>query len=209
MLKRPTINEEIANSLTHGFGVLLSLIGVPILVSLAVLKGNTTHVWGVSIFSISMLMVYLFSTLYHSIQHPHAKKVMQVMDHISIYFLIAGSYTPFILFFMNRMTGYIFLGIIWGIALIGSIFKIFFTGRFNILSTIGYVGMGWMVIFIAKPIFSAMPIEGLVWLIVGGLAYSFGVIFFLWEKLKYSHAIWHVFVLVGTVSHYISVLYAM
>ena len=201
--------EEIANSLTHGIGVILGIIGVPILVSYAVFNGTTLHVWGVSIFSISLLMVYLFSTLYHSIQHPMAKRTLRIMDHISIFFLIAGSYTPFIFFFMNRTSGYVFLSILWGCALIGSLLKIFFTGRFNVLSTILYLIMGWTIIFIAKPIFTAMSFEGILWVAIGGGAYTLGVVFYLWKQLKFHHAIWHLFVLSGSISHYIAVLYSM
>lgn len=203
------IREEIANSLTHGVGVILFFIAIPVLVSWAVFKGDAQHVWAVSIFSVSLLMVYIASTIYHSIQDPETKRVLRVVDHISIYFLIAGSYTPFILFFMNRTFGYIFLGIIWGIALGGTIFKIFFTGKFKIISITLYLGMGWMVLFIARPIFTAMSFEGLLWLIIGGAAYTLGTVFFLWEKLRYHHAIWHIFVLFGSVSHYISVFYSM
>ncbi|MCB0836049.1 MAG: hemolysin III family protein [Bacteroidetes bacterium] len=205
----PSIKEEIANSITHGFGVLLSFIGIPIMVSYAVFKGTPQHVWAVSIFSATLLMLYIFSTVYHSIQQPSAKRVLRIFDHISIYFLIAGSYTPFILFFMNRTSGYVFLGLIWAIALAGTIFKVFFTGKFNLISTILYVAMGWMVLFIAKPIFSAMSFEGILWLAIGGGAYTLGVVFYLWKNLRYNHAIWHVFVLTGSISHYISVLYSM
>lgn len=203
------LREEIANSLTHGLGVVLFFIAIPVLVSWAVFKGSTQHIWAVSIFSVSLLLVYTVSTIYHSIQHQEVKKVLRIVDHISIYFLIAGSYTPFILFFMNQMWGYIFLAVIWAIALGGTVFKIFFTGRFKIFSITLYLSMGWMVMFIAKPIFSAMSFEGLLWLIIGGAAYTLGTIFFMWEKLRYHHAIWHLFVLLGSVSHYISVFYSM
>ena len=203
------LKEELANSLTHGFGVLLGIIGVPVLITYAIHSGNVLHLWGVSIFSVSLLMLYLFSTLYHSIQHPEVKSFLRILDHIAIYFLIAGSYTPFIFFFMNDAGGYWFLGLLWGCAIIGSILKIFFTGRFNILSTLIYLLMGWTIVFIAKPIFSAMSFEGILWVAIGGAAYTVGVVFYLWKNLRFSHAIWHMFVLTGTVSHYIAILYSM
>ncbi|MEL6673466.1 MAG: hemolysin III family protein [Bacteroidota bacterium] len=208
-MKSLAFQEELANSLTHGFGVILSIVGIPILVSLTVSHGNPLHIWGVSIFCACLLMLYVFSTLYHSISNPMVKKAMRVMDHISIFFLIAGSYTPFIFFFMDRTSGYVFLGILWGLALLGTLFKIFFTGRFNLLSTAVYVCMGWLIIFIAKPIFSAMSFEGILWVAVGGAAYTLGVVFYLWHKLNFHHAIWHLFVLTGSVSHYIAVLYSL
>ncbi|MEZ4826651.1 MAG: hemolysin III family protein [Bacteroidia bacterium] len=203
------LKEEIANSLTHGLGVVLFIIAIPVIVSWAVFKGSSQHIWAVSIFSVSLLLVYSVSTIYHSIQEPEVKKVMRVVDHISIYFLIAGSYTPFILFFMNQLWGYVFLGFVWAIALFGTVFKIFFTGRFKVFSIILYLFMGWMVMFIARPVFGAMSFEGLLWLIIGGAAYTLGTVFFMWEKLRYHHAIWHLFVLMGSVSHYISVFYSM
>ena len=203
------LKEELANSLTHGLGVILGIIGVPVLISYAINHDNVLHLWGVSIFSASLLMLYLFSTLYHSIQHPEVKPVLRILDHIAIYFLIAGSYTPFIFFFMNGDSGYLFLILLWSCALLGSILKIFFTGRFNILSTIIYLMMGWTIVFIAKPIFSAMSFEGILWVAIGGGAYTVGVIFYLWKNLRFSHAIWHLFVLTGTVSHYIAILYSM
>lgn len=209
MSKIQSLKEEIANSLTHGFGILLGFIGVPILVSLAVLKGDTQHIWAVSIYSVSLLMVYVASTLYHSFQHTEVKRVLRVIDHISIYFLIAGSYTPFILIYIEGMMGYLILALIWTIALAGTFFKIFFIGRFNILSVISYLGMGWMALFIGQPIFEGISFEGLIWLIVGGAAYSLGVIFYMWQRLRFSHAIWHLFVLAGSISHYIAIFYSL
>lgn len=203
------LKEELANSLTHGLGVLLAMVGIPIIVSLAAQQGVALHLWGVSIFGISMLMLYLSSTLYHSIQDPLVKPVLRIMDHIGIYFLIAGTYTPFIFFFLKDSTGYLFLGLLWTCALIGSILKIFFTGRFNILSTLIYLMMGWTIVFIARPIFSMMSYEAILWIAIGGASYTLGIIFYLWHKLRYHHAIWHIFVLGGTASHYIAILYSL
>lgn len=203
------LKEELANSLTHGLGVLLGIVGIPIIISFAAQQGVTLHLWGVSIFGISMLLLYLSSTLYHSIQDPVVKPVLRIMDHIGIYFLIAGTYTPFIFFFMKDSTGYIFLALLWACALLGSILKIFFTGRFNLVSTLIYLMMGWTIVFIARPIFSMMSSEAILWVSIGGAFYTLGIIFYLWHKLRYHHAIWHIFVLGGTSSHYIAILYSL
>lgn len=208
-MQSSNLKEELANSLTHGLGVVLGIIGIPILIVYAIQHGEGLYLWGVSIFSFSLLLLYLSSTLYHSIQHPEIKPVLRIFDHIGIYFLIAGTYTPFIFFFVNNQTGHLFLGLLWGCALLGSILKIFFTGRFDLLSTIIYLMMGWTIVFIARPIFTAMSSEGILWVSLGGAFYTLGVIFYRWKKLPYSHAIWHLFVLGGTGSHYVAILYSL
>lgn len=203
------LKEELANSITHGLGLVLGIIGIPILLSVAVQQGISLHLWGVSIFGFSMLMLYLSSTLYHSIQDPVVKPVLRILDHIGIYFLIAGTYTPFIFFFMKDSTGYLFLILLWSCAFLGSILKIFFTGRFNLLSTLIYLLMGWTIVFIARPIFSMMSAEAILWVAIGGAFYTLGIAFYLWHKLKYHHAIWHLFVLGGTASHYTAILFSL
>lgn len=208
-MQKITFREELANSLTHGFGVLFGLVAVPALVSFAAMKEDQRYIWGVAIFCATLLMVYLFSTLYHSITHPSIKRVMRIMDHISIYFLIAGTYTPFLLIYVSSPAAGWYLALMWGIALAGTCFKIFLTGKLEILSTLSYLAMGWMVVFIGQPILSGLSTEGLTWLIVGGGAYSLGVIFYVWQKIPYNHAIWHLFVLTGSISHYVAVCYAL
>jgi hemolysin III len=202
-------HEELANTITHGLGVVLGIGFVPVLITWAVLFGEARHVWGVSIFSASLLALYLFSTLYHAFHTPKIKKLFHILDHIGIYFLIAGSYTPFLLWFLESGESILFLSIIWGIALVGSALKLFFTGKFRIISTLAYVGMGWMIVFFGEPVFSALSTPAIIWLVIGGSAYTLGVIFFLWKNLRFSHAIWHVFVLVGSTSHFISVFYSI
>jgi hemolysin III len=152
-----------------------------------------------------MAMVYLSSTLFHAIQHKQAKRMLQVWDHISIFMLIAGTYTPMVVKFTDKSTALVFLGIMWSIVAVGSLLKLFFTAKYELVSVALYVVMGWMAVFIFKPITANMPSQILWWLVFGGLAYTLGVIFFLWKKLTYSHAIWHVFVLTGTVTHFFAV----
>jgi hemolysin III len=198
-------NEEIANYLTHGLGIVFSLVAVPMLILYAWHAANAAMVWGVSIFGFGMLMVYSSSTFYHRARNAEAKRLLQIWDHISIFLMIAGSYTPLVIKYTDSRTSVIFLSIMWSVVAIGSILKIFFTGKYNILSVIIYLIMGWMALFIIKPIVTNMPANVLYFLIAAGLAYTGGVVFYLWHKLQYHHAIWHVFVLTGTVAHFFAV----
>ncbi|NUM82266.1 hemolysin III family protein [bacterium] len=198
--------EEIANSLTHGLGVLLSIAGLIVLVIYATINGTAIHVVSASIFGSTLILLYTASTLYHSFQSPRAKRVMRILDHSGIYLLIAGTYTPFTLISLNGAWGWSLFGVVWGLALAGVIFKIFFTGRFSAVSTIIYLGMGWIAIVAIKPMLELIPTGGLLWILAGGLAYSFGVIFYAWKKLPYAHAVWHMFVLGGSVCHFFAVL---
>lgn len=204
-----TLEEEIAHGVTHGFGILLCVIGIPILLSLAVKNGNLNYIVGFSIYSLSLLMVYVSSTLYHSIAHEKVKYIMRMIDHICIFVMIAGSYTPFLLVYFSDSFGWQVLFLMWGIVLAGTIFKIFFLGRFKYLSVVLYLAMGFVAIFFAADILEKMPTETVIWLCVGGGFYSTGVIFYLWDKLLYNHAIWHLFVLGGSISHYIALLYSL
>jgi hemolysin III len=216
-MKNPTLpniefRQELANSLSHGFGVLFGFVSIPILIALASTSGNVPGLIGVSIFGFSFLMLYTFSTLYHgstlynSLHQNKIKKVMQVMDHISIYFLIAGSYTPFILIYFLNPMGITLLSVLWGLTLIGTIFKIFFTGKYEFVSLVMYLGMGWMMLFVAESFFITLPLSSLVMVIIGGGLYTLGVVFYVWEKLLYNHAIWHIFVLAASICHYVSIL---
>lgn len=200
------IAEEIANSVTHGVGVGLSIAGLIVLVILAVLNGDVWHVVSVSIYGTSLVLLYLASTIYHSVLNPKAKRMMKVVDHAAIYLLIAGTYTPFMLVNLRGPWGWSLLGTIWGLALVGIVFKLFFIGRFERLSLTIYLLMGWMCVVAAKPMITEIPTGGLIWLAVGGVFYSLGVIFYRWEVLRYNHAIWHLFVLAGSISHYIAIL---
>jgi hemolysin III len=197
---------EIANSITHGIGIIFGIAALPVLSAFAANKDHTVAVVGASIYGFSFLLLFTFSTLYHAFQNPKVKSVLHVFDHISIYFLIAGTYTPFLLNYMMNTTGIIMLCVLWGLTLSGIFFKIFFTGRFNYVSTIIYLGMGWILLFSGRQFFAAIPGPVLTMIIIGGLLYSIGVIFYLWEKLVYHHVIWHLFVLAAAICHYVAVL---
>ncbi|MEZ5002596.1 MAG: hemolysin III family protein [Chitinophagales bacterium] len=200
------LRKEIANSITHGIGLLFGIVAMPILIAVAASSGNVKGMVGAGIYGFSFLMVFGFSTLYHSIKHPTVKRVLQTIDHISIYFLIAGSYTPFILAYMYNGMGFTLLSILWGLTFIGIFYKIFFLGRFKIVSTVIYLIMGWMLLVVLKPFIADMDTSTIVLLTTGGGLYTLGVVFFLWKKLTYHHAIWHVFVLAAAVCHFVAVL---
>ena len=200
-----TINEEIANTVTHGLGILFSLIAIPVLIICARQNSTPNIVWAVSVFGFGMLMVYMSSTLYHAVRTHNTKRLLRIWDHISIFLLIAGTYTPMIVKFTNTSTAIIFLSIMWAIVVIGSVMKIFFTGKYKIVSVLLYVALGWMAVFVIRPLAANMPAQVFWWLFAGGMAYMFGVIFYLWKKLQYHHAVWHVFVLTGTVAHFFAV----
>lgn len=209
-MKRPqTLEEELANSLTHGFGILFSVVAISLLITFSVLEGSVLHIISSSFFGGAFLLMYTFSTIYHAIQHEKSKAILRIFDHISIYFLIAGTYTPFLILGVGGFTGWLMFGIVWGIALIGTIFKIFFTHRFPRLSLFLYLGMGWIAVFIAKPLFLELSTTVLSLLIGGGVSYTLGTIFYTNQKMRYSHAIWHVFVLIGTITHFIAVMYLL
>lgn len=202
-----SVGEEIAHAVTHGLGALLAIAGLAVLVARATLYGDVWHITAVSIFGATMVLMYTASTLYHSIPLPRAKHVLRVIDHSMIYLLIAGSYTPFTLVTLRGPWGWTLFGITWGLALAGIAFKFFFTGRFEKVSLGIYLGMGWCALLAVKPLINTMETTGLWMLLAGGLTYSGGVAFYVWEKLRYHHAIWHLFVLGGTVLHFFTVLF--
>ncbi|MDW8274598.1 MAG: hemolysin III family protein [Chitinophagales bacterium] len=200
-----SLKEEIANAVTHGAGFLFTLIAIPFLITYAVEKGNTATIWSVSIFSFGMLMVYLSSTLYHAIQHPKVKFRLRVWDHISIFLMIAGSYTPILQKYADDATATTFLTILWIVAFLGILKKLFFTGRFEWLSLGLYLCMGWMALFIIGPLSKNIPDHVFNLLLIGGISYTAGIIFYIWKSLAYQHAVWHVFVLGGTITHYFAI----
>ncbi|MDF0725734.1 hemolysin III family protein [Cytobacillus sp. S13-E01] len=202
-----SIKEEIANAITHGIGALLSIPALVMLIIFAVKYGDVWHVVSFTIFGVSMLLLYLFSTLVHSIQHPKAKDVFEILDHSAIYFLIAGTYTPFLLVTLRGSLGWTLFGIIWGLAILGVILKIFFVKRFIILSTLFYILMGWMIIIAIKPLYQSLTTEGFTLLLTGGILYTVGSIFYVWRKIPYHHAIWHGFVLAGSAAMFFSILF--
>jgi hemolysin III len=198
--------EEIANSITHGIGLLLSLTGLALLVVLAILKGTAWHIVSCVVYGVTLVLVYLASTLYHSVPSERTKRILKILDHSAIYLLIAGTYTPFLLVTLRGGWGWTLFGIVWGMALLGIVFKIFFLDRFRAISTTGYVAIGWLAVIAMKPLLAMLPTGGILWLVAGGMAYTLGVAFYSWRRLPYNHAIWHVFVLAGSVCHYVAVL---
>ena len=199
------LREELANSLTHGFGMLFGIISMPILIVTAMKSGHSDAIIGASVYGFCFLMLYTFSTLYHGFQQPFVKRVLMILDHISIYFLIAGSYTPFILLFLHNNTGFTMLAILWGLTLLGIVFKVIYADRFNFLSTTIYVLMGWMLIAVSRTFFVSVPAPIATLIIVGGGLYSVGVLFYLWGRFNFHHVVWHLFVLAASICHFAAV----
>lgn len=205
-----TWKQELANSITHGIGILLSLIGIPVLLWTVADYQLSLLSWAtLGLYWFSLLMVYINSTFYHALAKQSAKRVFKILDHISIYFLIAATTTFFVLRYVEGTAGIMFTIIQWLLVLAGTVFKIFFTGRFKLLSTFLYLGLGLMVLFIIQLLIVNMPGIVLGWILTGGALYAGGTIFYLWKKLYYQHAIWHLFVLAGSISHYIALLYSL
>lgn len=200
-----TIREEIVHSVSHGIGTLLSVAGLSILVIFAVLYGDKWQIIGVLIYGICLVLLYLASTLYHAIQKPRVKRFFQIMDHSAIFLLIAGTYTPFLLISLRGAFGWSLLVIIWGLAFFGVGFKAFYIDRFHRVSTLGYILMGWLGIIAGKRMLTEIPSISLYWLAAGGVIYTSGIIFLAWRRIPYNHAIWHFFVLVGSICHFFAV----
>jgi len=200
-----TRSEEIANSITHGIGAALSVVGLILLVVLAVIYGDIWRVVSFSIYGSSLIMLYLASTLYHSLPQPKVKRILRKFDHAAIYILIAGTYTPFLLVSLRGSIGWTFFALVWGMAAAGILWKMFFLGKLEVLATIIYILMGWMCVFAFKDMLAYVPPLGITMLVTGGVVYTLGVIFYAWEKLPYNHAIWHLFVLGGSICHYAAI----
>lgn len=201
-----TKKEEIFNAVTHGVGACLAIAALVILVVLAALKGTAIHVVTFSIFGIMLVILYLVSTLYHSLTHDKVKKLFRKFDHISIFLLIAGTYTPFCLATLKGSMGWTILGIVWGCTLLGILMKVFYAGKKEVLSTLLYIIMGWLVIIAIKPLYMLMSVHGFVFLVSGGVFYTLGTYFYVQDKIRYNHGIWHLFVLAGSTFHFFSVL---
>ena len=204
--KYPSLGEEIANSVTHGIGAALSVAALVLLVVFAALRGDAWRIVGFSIFGTSLFVLYLTSTLYHSFTNLKVKRFFRVLDHSVIFILIAGSYTPITLTVLRGPWGWTLFGLIWGLAIFGIVMKIAFFDRFNALSLILYILMGWLVVIALKPLLSAAPSGLLIWMGIGGVSYMLGIIFYAWERLPFNHAIWHLFVLGGSISHFFGML---
>jgi hemolysin III len=203
------IQQELVNSITHGFGIIFGIVGIPILIAFAIKTDNTPGIIGAAIYGFCFLQLFTSSTLYHGFQHVEAKRVFEILDHISIYFLIAGTYTPFLLIYMNNTFGITLLIVLWSLTAIGIIFKIFFTGKWKIVSTLAYIAMGGIMMVGGRTFFDAIPPEVMVMILIGGVLYLLGVIFYLWKKYPYNHAVWHFFVLGAAVCHYVAILMAV
>ena len=199
------LRDEMASALTHGLGAAAALAGGAVLITLAAIHGDGWQLAGAIVFGIALLLLYLASTLYHAIQHPVAKGRLKVFDHCAIYVLIAGTYTPFTLIGLRGSVGWWLFGAIWAIALAGVVFKLFYTGRFKRLSTLLYVAMGWLVLVAAKPMLSSLDAWTIGWLLAGGVFYTLGTFFYHRESLPFAHAIWHLFVIAGSVCHFVAV----
>lgn len=202
----PKLGDILANAITHGIGVGLSLVGAVYLIA-ASTRGTAWDVVSCSVFAATLVLVYLCSTLYHSLVRTRARHVLHVLDHSSIYLLIAGTYTPFTLVSLRGPVGWVLFGAVWALAVAGVIFKCFAVDRFAVASALVYLFQGWFVVFAVRPLLHAIGWHGMMWLGAGGLAYTLGVIFFALDRLRYFHAVWHVFVLAGSVAHYFAILY--
>jgi len=203
---RYPLGEEIANAITHGVWSLLAIAGLVVLVVSAALRGDAWHVVSFAIFGASAVLLFTMSTLYHAISAPRAKRVLKVMDHSSIYALIAGTYTPFALTALRPTVGWTVFGIVWGAAAIGISLKPFLAGKAKVLSTIAYVAMGWIIVFAWKPLVAAVDARSIAYLIAGGIAYTVGAVFYLLKGRVWSHPVWHLFVGAGATLHFFAVL---
>lgn len=201
-----TVGEEIANSISHGVGAGLSVAGLTVLVVLAAIYGDVWHVVSFSIYGSTLVILYLASTLYHSLRSPGAKRVFRIIDHSTIYLLIAGTYTPFLLVSLRGPLGWTLLVVVWVLALTGVGFKTLFIARFRRLSIAAYLLMGWASLVAVKPMLANIPRGGVYLLAVGGLLYTAGLVFYLWKRLPYGHLVWHLFVLGGSAAHFFAIL---
>jgi len=199
--------EELAHRITHGFGAVLSIVGLFVLVYATANRGEFWRLVSCSLYGTTLVIFYAVSTIYHTVRTPWLKYIFRILDHASIFLLIAGTYTPFTLVSLPAPWGWTIFILIWGLALAGTLLKVVMTGRLRILGPLLYLGMGWLIVLAYHPLTAAVSPMGVRWLLAGGLAYSAGLIFYAWTKLPYNHAVWHVFVLVGSACHYFAVLF--
>lgn len=202
-----SIREEIANAVIHGIGALLSIVALVLLVVFSAINKQPWSIFSSIIYGSSLIILYSASTLYHSFQNKKVKELFEIFDHSAIYILIAGTYTPFALITLNGRLGWILFSVVWILAAIGILFKIFFVKKFMILSTLLYIAMGWLVVFAMGPLVENLDFWGLFWLVIGGVLYTLGTIFYIWRKIPYHHAIWHLIVLAGSICHFFSVFF--
>jgi len=199
--------EELVNRLTHSLAAVVSLIGIVFLVIAASRTGDPYRIVSSIIFCSSLTIFYVISTLYHTIRSPKARYVFRVLDHAGIFLVIAGTYTPFTLVSLRESRGWILFGMVWGLAVIGAIFKSFMTHRLVFLAPVFYIALGWLIVVDLEGLLTLVPIKGVLWLVAGGLFYTVGIIFYAFDRIPYNHAIWHVFVIAGSLCHYLSILW--
>ena len=204
--ERPqTLGEEIANSVSHGIGLLAALVAFPILVVSALDRGNLAGTVGATVFATTMVLLYFASTLFHALPPNRAKRVFQILDHSAIYLLIAGTYTPFTLGVLHGTWGWTLFGLVWTMAIAGTVFKMLGGVRYTMFSTWVYLAMGWLVLIAIEPVWTLVPKWGLFWLFAGGIAYTAGTLFFVAERIRYFHFVWHLCVVTGTACHFVAV----
>ncbi|TCS79599.1 PAQR family membrane homeostasis protein TrhA [Pectinatus cerevisiiphilus] len=207
-MSRARINdvlEEKINAITHGIGTFFAVIALVVLIIEAYINGGPWQMAAAIIYGVSLILLYLASTLYHSFSRKRVKEILKFFDHAAIYILIAGNYTPFTLIPLHGTLGWAIFGVIWGLALVGIVFKIYFVKRFKYFSTLCYLLMGWLAVVMVKPLLAVLPAAAIYWLLAGGISYTIGTIFYLDKKIPYNHAVWHLFVIGGSVSHFITV----
>lgn len=201
-----TRGEEIANAVTHGIGTLLAVAALVLLIVFATRYGDGWYITSYTIYGISMFILYLGSTLYHSIISKNAKKILRIFDHAAIYLLIAGTYTPFTLTILRGKTGWWIFGVIWTLAIVGILMKVFWVGKYEGISTMVYIIMGWLIIFAIRKLFILIPTQGIILLVAGGIIYTIGAVLFMFDKIPYNHAVWHLFVIGGSACHFFCIL---
>lgn len=207
--RRYSLGEEIFNSVTHGVGSLLSIAGTAVLIVFSAIYGDAYAVVSSAIYGASLIILYTMSTLYHSITNQKAKKFFRIMDHNTIFFLIAGTYTPYTLAVLRSPLGWTLFGVVWGAAVLGIVLNSIDLEKFSKISVVCYIAMGWVIIIAFKPLMDAMPFWSLVLLIAGGVFYTLGVIFYVIKRIKYFHSIWHIFTVIGSALHYFSIFIAI
>lgn len=200
-----SLGEEIANSVTHGIGAVLSVWGLTLMLVMAMNENDATRIASSIIYGSSLVLLFFLSTLYHSTQHHSIKAVFQMLDHCAIYLLIAGTYTPFLLISLKGAWGYSLMAVIWGLAAFGVVFKVCYGERYPRVSLLTYLLMGWLILVAGAEMIARVPIEGLMLLAAGGLVYTLGTLFFIWDRLPYNHAVWHLFVMGGSVCHFFAI----
>ncbi|WP_416151328.1 PAQR family membrane homeostasis protein TrhA [Salipaludibacillus sp. HK11] len=201
-----TKKEEIVNAITHGIGTLLSIAALVLLIVFSSVHGGIIHIVSFTIYGVTLVLMYTCSTLLHSFPKGKVKNVFEILDHSAIYLFIAGTYTPLMLIVVEGTRGWILLSLVWLLAIGGIVFKVFFVKRFLVVSTLLYVAMGWMIIFALQPIASKVETTGLILLVIGGLLYTIGTVFYIWRTFYYHHAVWHLFVLAASATHFFTII---